>query len=173
MFTFDQVTKQIWSGTVKSQCAYLCFRCWLQVAQPIAQPLSSQAELTILLLDAGHALENHFIILSRQNRLQSVHTSIDTVSVCVTSRGKPNSPTHTHGDHASPLITGDFIHCGLKRPYRSTIAAFGILNEDSLTCGNWLVQNKLWTSLTKIMSTAVTLFVACKVREHYVLLSCY
>ncbi|TNN87233.1 hypothetical protein EYF80_002435 [Liparis tanakae] len=42
-----------------------------RVTQPVAQPLGSQAELAILLLDAGHALEHHFIILSRQNGLQS------------------------------------------------------------------------------------------------------
>jgi len=51
--------------------AYLGLRRGLQVTQPVAQPLSSQAELAILLLDAGHALEHHFIILSRQNELQS------------------------------------------------------------------------------------------------------
>lgn len=74
-------------------CAYLCLRCGLQVTQPIAQPLSSQAELAILLLDAGHALEHHFIILSRQNGLQSVSVHA-SVSVCVMSREYPTSPTH-------------------------------------------------------------------------------
>lgn len=63
----ENQTVQQWS-----QCAYLCLRCGLQVTQPVAQSLSSQAELAILLLDAGHALEHHFIILSRQNRLQSL-----------------------------------------------------------------------------------------------------
>lgn len=66
-----------------SYCAYLCLRCGLQVTQPIAQPLSSQAELAILLLDAGHALEHHFIILSRQNRLQSVCMQVWTPWACV------------------------------------------------------------------------------------------
>lgn len=55
-----------------SPCAYLCLRCGFQVTQAVAQPLSCQAELAIFLLDAGHALEHHFIILSRQNILQSV-----------------------------------------------------------------------------------------------------
>ena len=74
-----------------SYCAYLCLRCGLQVTQPIAQPLGSQAELAILLLDAGHALEYHFIILSRQNRLQSVCASVESASTENT-----NSPIHAH-----------------------------------------------------------------------------
>lgn len=68
----------------RASVAYLCLRCGLQVTQSIAEPLGSQAELAILLLDASHTLEHHFIILSKQNRLQfvSAHASIDAVSVC-------------------------------------------------------------------------------------------
>lgn len=47
--------------------AYLCLGCGFQVTQAVAQPLSSQAKLAILLLDTGHTLEHHFIILSGQN----------------------------------------------------------------------------------------------------------
>lgn len=54
--------------------AYLCLRCGLQVTQAVAQPLGSQAELAILLLDTGHTLEHHFIILSGQSTLQSART---------------------------------------------------------------------------------------------------
>lgn len=58
----------------RGRCAYLRLRCGFQVTQAVAQPLRRQAELAILLLDAGHALEHHFIFLSRQNTLQSVWT---------------------------------------------------------------------------------------------------
>lgn len=43
--------------------AHLGFRGGLQVAQTVAQSLSGQAELAMLLLDGGDALEHHFIIL--------------------------------------------------------------------------------------------------------------
>lgn len=82
--------------------AYLCLRCGLQVTQPIAQPLGGQAELAILLLDAGHALEHHFIILSRQNGLQSVHEC----GCCECVHHVPREPTHMRAQ-ASPLIRGD------------------------------------------------------------------
>lgn len=59
---------------------YLCFRSGLQVTQPVAKPLSSQAELAILFLDAGHALEHHFIILSRQKQT-SVSASVQSIDV--------------------------------------------------------------------------------------------
>lgn len=42
---------------------HLSFRCGLQVAQTVAESLSSQAELPMLLLDGGHTLEHHLIIL--------------------------------------------------------------------------------------------------------------
>lgn len=94
-----------------SSCAYLRFRCGLQVTQPIAQPLGGQAELAILLLDAGHALEHHFIILSRQNGLQSVHEC----GCCECVRHVPGEPTHMHAQ-ASPLIRGRlWCHYGLER----------------------------------------------------------
>lgn len=88
-----------------SHCAYLCLRCGLQVTQPIAQPLSSQAELAILLLDAGHALEHHFIILSRQKWTSvcaSVHASVDTASV-PNSRVHTPTPVHWSGEALVPL----------------------------------------------------------------------
>lgn len=47
--------------------AHLRLGRWLQVTQTVAQPLGSQAKLAILLLDTGHTLEHHFIILSGQN----------------------------------------------------------------------------------------------------------
>lgn len=47
--------------------AYLRLRRGLQVTQAVAQPLSRQAELAILLVDTGHTLEYHFIILSGQS----------------------------------------------------------------------------------------------------------
>lgn len=47
--------------------AYLRLRRGLKVTQAVAQPLSRQTELAILLLDTGHTLEHHFIILLRQN----------------------------------------------------------------------------------------------------------
>lgn len=87
----ERQTVQKWS-----HCAYLCLRCGLQVTQPVAKPLRSQAELAILLLDAGHALEHHFIILSRQKQTSvcvSVHASIDAVSKC--DMREPRF-THTH-----------------------------------------------------------------------------
>lgn len=68
-----------------SRCAYLCLRCGLQVTKPVAKSLSSQAELAILLLDASHTLEHHFIILSRQKQTSacvSVHVSIDDTCKC-------------------------------------------------------------------------------------------
>lgn len=79
---------------------YLCFRCGLQVTQPVAQPLSCQAELTILLLDAGHALEHHFIILSRQNGLQSACLCMYVCEyrhckcACIMSWENPKWPTY-------------------------------------------------------------------------------
>lgn len=91
----EDQTLQQWS-----YCAYLCLRCGLQVTQPIAQPLSSQAEFAILLLDAGHALEHHFIILSRQNGLQSVCASVDAV------RRVPREPKFAHS-HACPSQSTD------------------------------------------------------------------
>lgn len=54
--------------------AYLCLRRGLQVTQAVAQPLGGQAELAILLLDTGHTLEHHFIILSGESTLQSART---------------------------------------------------------------------------------------------------
>lgn len=94
----DQTLQQ-WSS-----CAYLCLRCGLQVTQPIAQPLSSQAELAILLLNAGHALEHHFIILSRQNGLQSVcAVSVDAVSVCASCPKR----TQIHRFTCAPIV----VHC--------------------------------------------------------------
>lgn len=61
-------------GDIRGYFAYLCLRRGLQVAQAVAQPLGGQAELAILLLDTGHTLEHHFIILSEQNTLQSART---------------------------------------------------------------------------------------------------
>lgn len=43
--------------------SHLGFRCGLQVAQTVAESLSCQTELAILLLDGGHALEYHLIVL--------------------------------------------------------------------------------------------------------------
>lgn len=79
-----------------SHCAYLCLRCGLQVTESVAKSLSSQAELAILLLDASHALEHHFIILSRQKQTSicvSVHVSIDAMSKC---HMREPQFTHTH-----------------------------------------------------------------------------
>lgn len=61
-------------GDIRGYVAYLRLRRGLQVAQAVAQPLGSQAELAILLLDTGHTLEHHFIILPEQNTLQSTRT---------------------------------------------------------------------------------------------------
>lgn len=67
---------------------YLGLRRGLQVTQAVAQPLSSQAELAILLLDAGHALKYHFIILSRQNTPESVRLQVaDAANVCAMFKG--------------------------------------------------------------------------------------
>lgn len=60
----------------QSAClAYLGLRRGLQVAQAVAQPLSRQAELAVLLLDAGHTLEHHFIVLSGTKRRTCVNAS--------------------------------------------------------------------------------------------------
>lgn len=82
----------------RASVAYLCLRCGLQVTQSIAEPLGSQAELAILLLDASHTLEHHFIILSKQNRLQfvSAHASLDAVSVCACVCHPGRNPVHPH-----------------------------------------------------------------------------
>lgn len=60
--------------------SHLRLRRGFQVTQAVAEPLGSQAELAILLLDAGHALKHHFIILSRQNTPESFRPP--TRSVC-------------------------------------------------------------------------------------------
>lgn len=58
-----------------ARLAYLGLRRGLQVAQAVAQPLSRQAELAVLLLDAGHTLEHHFIVLSGTKRRTCVSVS--------------------------------------------------------------------------------------------------
>lgn len=56
---------------VGTECfPHLSFRCGLQVAQTVAEPLGSQAELPMLLLDGGHTLEHHLIILPRGKRVK-------------------------------------------------------------------------------------------------------
>lgn len=55
---------------------HLGFRCGLQVAQTVAESLGSQAELPMLLLDGGHALEHHLIILPVEQVKTGVTTKI-------------------------------------------------------------------------------------------------
>lgn len=45
---------------------HLSFRCGLQVTQTVAESLNSQAELAMLLLDGGHTLEHHHVILPEE-----------------------------------------------------------------------------------------------------------
>lgn len=55
---------------------HLSFRCGLQVAQTVAESLSSKAELPMLLLDGGHTLEHHLIILPVGRVKMAVRTKI-------------------------------------------------------------------------------------------------
>lgn len=55
---------------------HLGFICGLQVAQTVAESLGSQAELPMLLLDGGHALEHHLIILPVEQVKAGVTTKI-------------------------------------------------------------------------------------------------
>lgn len=55
---------------------HLSFRCGLQVAQAVAESLSCQAELPMLLLDGGHTLEHHLIILPVERVKMAVRTKI-------------------------------------------------------------------------------------------------
>lgn len=89
--------------------AYLCLRCRLQVAQPVAKSLGSQAELAILLLDAGHALEHHFIILSRKKKRTDFSLCLCACECrrCELVRHE-RTPNHPHRcAHIGPLISGD------------------------------------------------------------------
>ncbi len=45
---------------------HLSFRCGFQVTQTVSKSLSGQAELAMLLLDGGHTLEHHLIILPEE-----------------------------------------------------------------------------------------------------------
>lgn len=62
---------------------HLGFRCGLQVAQTVAESLGSQAELPMLLLDGGHALEHHLIILQVEQAKTGVTTRIVLFYKCV------------------------------------------------------------------------------------------
>lgn len=119
-------TKHCNSGV--SVQTYLCLRCGLQVTQPVPQTLGSQAELAILLLDAGHALEHHFVILSRQYRLQSLRRCMHE---CRHSRVRVSCPERTHSSptRSNPYeyhfkyhhYTTEELLCG---PYSSVTLTF-------------------------------------------------
>lgn len=66
---------------------HLSFRCGLQVTQTVAESLSSQAELAMLLLDGCHTLENHLVVLTRER------------SVGVTTHHKYIMKPKYHNDH--------------------------------------------------------------------------
>lgn len=48
--------------------SHLRFRRGLQVAQTVAESLGCQTELAMLLLDGGHALEHHLVILPGERK---------------------------------------------------------------------------------------------------------
>lgn len=48
--------------------SHLRFRRGLQVAQTVAESLGCQTELAMLLLDGGHTLEHHLVILPGERK---------------------------------------------------------------------------------------------------------